>query len=88
MGPLWECMQKNVDYYAPQLTALQAGKGPNAGSSSGDPNANSADDPNNSGESSEPSSATEGMPVDIDKLTDKDIEAYLERLDKEEGSNK
>ena len=26
MGPLWECMQKNIDYYEPQLAAL-AGRG-------------------------------------------------------------
>ena len=84
MGPLWECMQKNVDYYAPQLSALEAGKRP-AGSSSGE---GTADPPTGeSGGSAFPAAAAAAgaEAVDFDNLTDKDIEAYLERIDREEG---
>lgn len=75
-------MQKNVDYYAPQLSSLEAGK--QKAESSGI--SSDSDQTRDSSESPTPAAASGGdmSAVDFDNLTDKDIEAYLERIDREE----
>ena len=101
MGPLWDCMQQNADYYAPQVEALQSGRGPSSASGAGSSHENptAVGDSKDSGASrkegsadSAPTSPDTGSSVsdgsvvfDIEKATDKDIEAYLEQIDKDES---
>ena len=90
MGPLWECMQKNADYYAPQVEALASGRGPSPSSADGQEQAGAAvvtghQTASVSVADGSTSSATSIATFDIDKATDEDIEAYLEQLDKEDS---
>ena len=98
MGPLWECMQKNADYYTPQMDALQAGREPNGGEDGGgSPSGEAKAKPQTtspSGQHGSPQSpasaaaAGPSQPFDFDKITAEDIEAYLEQLDKEESAGR
>mmetsp|Transcript_12591 Transcript_12591/g.27201 ORF Transcript_12591/g.27201 Transcript_12591/m.27201 type:complete len:150 (+) Transcript_12591:52-501(+) len=89
MGPLWDCMQKNTDYYAPQLDALK-GRSPPGESSEEQGQATKAEQP--VGSTASTGSATAGARVagedidlDLDNITDEDIERFVERLEKEEA---
>ena len=97
MGPLWECMQKNADYYTPQMDALQAGRESSAGED-GDGSPNDEAKPQTTAPSGQqgmpqsPASAAAAtgpsLPFDFDKITAEDIEAYLEQLDKDESAGR
>lgn len=77
MSPLWECMQKNADYYAPQVEAMRERKAQEPGSE-GEGAPASASDPTAAG-----AKAAGSKEVDLDSLTDEDIERLVDELDKE-----
>lgn len=66
MGPLWDCMAKHQEYYAPQVEALKEGRPTPSEGEAG-----------KGGES-------EVAARSPDDVTEKEIEEYLESLDKEE----
>eukprot|EP00955_Chlamydomonas_euryale_P045231 353090-Chlamydomonas_euryale.AAC.6 len=68
MGPLWECMAKNADYYAPQVEALKEGSSGQEG--------DNKDVAKPAGEA--------GASRDPDDVTAEEIEQYLESLDQED----
>ena len=93
MGPLWECMQKNADYYTPQMDALEAGREPSGGkdSPSEEAEAQTTGPSGQHGSPQSPASAAAAgpsQPFDFDKITAEDIEAYLEQLDKDESDGR
>ena len=95
MGPLWECMQKNADYYTPQMDALQAGRESSGGEDGGGnpseeakPQSTAPSGQHGSPQSPAAAAAGPSLPFDFDKITAEDIEAYLERLDKDESAGR
>jgi hypothetical protein len=73
-------MEKHADYYAPQVEALKAGK-----SEEGE-NESSETATTGQQESGKQSNAsTDADYIDVDSMTDKDVEEYLNRLDAEDA---
>ncbi|GAX74155.1 hypothetical protein CEUSTIGMA_g1604.t1 [Chlamydomonas eustigma] len=86
MSPLWACMEKHADYYAPQVGALRASKNDEGDNHSPETAASEQQQGNQEGVTK--SVTTEAEYIDIDLMTDKDVEKNLDRIDAEEAKGK
>eukprot|EP00798_Chlamydomonas_sp_ICE-L_P031423 gene31423-6597_t len=87
MVPLWDCMQKNSDYYAQQLESLKGRSPPSTGDQ--DPSEASEAEAEAGAEGGQGGKSPAPNLEDMDDITDADVERWVEEAEKgKEDNNK